>query len=107
MRHFLHQEFGPHPSTLSCGVLACPLGRTLVGGTRAPQRLATAELGTLPRAVDLPVITCVADADLLLATPALEDPGALDQPDPGRSRFLDAGAVSSDSPPWSVASIPR
>jgi hypothetical protein len=73
MRHFLHQRVGPALPLPRC-VLARPLGRALVGGTRATHRLTTADRTAVSGAIDLPPIALAADVHLPIAPCAWEEP---------------------------------
>jgi hypothetical protein len=62
---------------LSRGVLACPLGRSLVSGAGAAYRLPTADHPTVASAVDLAMIARRAYADLATAARAEKEAHAL------------------------------
>jgi hypothetical protein len=103
MRHFLCEQLGP--ATLPRRVFARSLRRTLVFGARAAERLAPADRTALSGAVGLAVVAVPTYARLPIASSATELTNAIDHRDPGRRRFLDTGAETSDGPPRNVASI--
>jgi hypothetical protein len=82
MRHFLRSIVGPLP--LPCRVLAGAYGRALILGACTAHRLAPANLTTVARAVDLPLVACGAHARWSIAACTLELPNLTDHPDPGR-----------------------
>jgi hypothetical protein len=67
MRHFLIGKLGQTKLPLSRGVLACALGRPLVGGAGAAYRLPTADRPTVAGAIDLATIARHAHANLAAA----------------------------------------
>lgn len=76
MRHFLRRILGQPSARLSCSVLASPFARALVGGTGTAYRLSTADRPAVAGAVNLAVIARWADANLVAAARADEDPEA-------------------------------
>jgi hypothetical protein len=103
MRHFLCEQLGP--ASLPRRVFARPLRRALVFGACATERLAPEDRAAVSGAVGLAAVAVPADARLSIASSATELTNAIDHRDPGRRRFLDTGAETSDGPPRNVASI--
>ena len=103
MRHFLRSIVGPLP--LPRRVLTRADRRTLILGACSAHRLPPANRTAVAGTVNLPVVALGAHARRNVAACTLELPNLTDHPDPGRGRFLDAGAEMSDGPPRNVASI--
>jgi len=79
--------------------------RPLIFDPRPPNPFTTANRAALASAVHLPVIARSADRDLLLATRTQEECHSSSITDPGPLQFVGHGAVMSDGPERSIASI--
>jgi hypothetical protein len=85
MRHFLRRELGRTTlPRLPRGVLDRTPTRALVLGAGATNGLATPDCSAIAGAVNVAAITVPADADLLRAARAAEDPMVFDHPEPCR-----------------------